>query len=322
MSNQAAPHRKFVQTFVLAEQPTGYYVLNDIFRYIVDEEEEEEEAANGGLGTQAPEHELEPEPAVAPVSLSEDISAQKQTDLEKVDTKLQADVLDKPTEKAPIESAPTVDAEPKEVAATSSHENIKSDAPNVDENPQPDETTTRDQAAEAVAVEDITQPEKPQDPDPTPIGSPPKTQKATVSEPPAAPKPAAPKTWANLVAAKGSSTAPSSSAVKQAPPATPAALKPKTANASTKENTIPGTPTTEEGNSKPQLNGNSGWQTAGIEKQRQPRQHSQSISSTTENTLGYVKNVTDKVDGYLLRTRLTEFGELKYFDVSRQKVCS
>jgi hypothetical protein len=33
-SNKSAKLRKFVQTFVLAPQPTGYFVLNDIFRYI------------------------------------------------------------------------------------------------------------------------------------------------------------------------------------------------------------------------------------------------------------------------------------------------
>lgn len=41
ISNKAAAHRKFVQTFVLAEQPKGYFVLNDIFRYILEDEEEE-----------------------------------------------------------------------------------------------------------------------------------------------------------------------------------------------------------------------------------------------------------------------------------------
>ncbi|KAJ7892878.1 hypothetical protein B0H14DRAFT_3081451 [Mycena olivaceomarginata] len=33
MSNHADPWRKFVQTFFLAEQPNGYFVLNDIFRF-------------------------------------------------------------------------------------------------------------------------------------------------------------------------------------------------------------------------------------------------------------------------------------------------
>ncbi|KAG8858227.1 hypothetical protein FRB96_005356 [Tulasnella sp. 330] len=47
MSNRGEPWKKFVQTFFLAEQPNGYFVLNDIFRFLKEdtagEEEEEEE---------------------------------------------------------------------------------------------------------------------------------------------------------------------------------------------------------------------------------------------------------------------------------------
>ncbi len=54
MSNRGEPWRKFVQTFFLAEQPSGYYVLNDIFRFLkeesVEEDQEEVGAANETLG--------------------------------------------------------------------------------------------------------------------------------------------------------------------------------------------------------------------------------------------------------------------------------
>lgn len=43
LSNRGGPWRKFAQTFFLAEQPNGYFVLNDIFRYIKEESDEEEE---------------------------------------------------------------------------------------------------------------------------------------------------------------------------------------------------------------------------------------------------------------------------------------
>ena len=43
ISNQGQPHKRFVQTFVLAEQTNGYFVLNDIFRYLADEPVEEDE---------------------------------------------------------------------------------------------------------------------------------------------------------------------------------------------------------------------------------------------------------------------------------------
>lgn len=41
MSLRAALPRKFVQTFLLAEQPNGYFVLNDVLRFLKEEEEEE-----------------------------------------------------------------------------------------------------------------------------------------------------------------------------------------------------------------------------------------------------------------------------------------
>ncbi|KAG0224528.1 hypothetical protein B0O80DRAFT_500654 [Mortierella sp. GBAus27b] len=42
MSNKGSPSQRFVQTFFLAEQHQGYYVLNDIFRYIKDINDEVE----------------------------------------------------------------------------------------------------------------------------------------------------------------------------------------------------------------------------------------------------------------------------------------
>ena len=37
MSNKGDDWRKFVQTFFLAEQHNGYFVLNDIFRFLKEE---------------------------------------------------------------------------------------------------------------------------------------------------------------------------------------------------------------------------------------------------------------------------------------------
>ncbi|KAF9908271.1 hypothetical protein BX616_000200 [Lobosporangium transversale] len=45
MSNKGGPSQKFVQTFFLAEQPKGYYVLNDIFRYLKEDNDAEFENA-------------------------------------------------------------------------------------------------------------------------------------------------------------------------------------------------------------------------------------------------------------------------------------
>ncbi|TIB98326.1 NTF2-like protein [Wallemia mellicola] len=43
MSNRNGPWRKFAQTFFLAQQQSGYFVLNDIFRYLRDDDEVDEE---------------------------------------------------------------------------------------------------------------------------------------------------------------------------------------------------------------------------------------------------------------------------------------
>src|SRR5256714_13263720 len=65
MSNKSEPHHRFVQTFVLATQQNGYYVLNDIFRYLNDDEDEIVEDAPTQDDSMAQEEE-EAVPAVAP----------------------------------------------------------------------------------------------------------------------------------------------------------------------------------------------------------------------------------------------------------------
>jgi hypothetical protein len=55
MSNKGSASQKFAQTFFLAEQPNGYYVLNDIFRYLKEDLEDEfEEAEAPVVGLAAP----------------------------------------------------------------------------------------------------------------------------------------------------------------------------------------------------------------------------------------------------------------------------
>src|SRR5882762_5281310 len=60
MSNHGDPWRKFVQTFFLAEQPNGYFVLNDIFRFLKEETLE-------GDGTEEVVHEPNTVPEPVPV---------------------------------------------------------------------------------------------------------------------------------------------------------------------------------------------------------------------------------------------------------------
>lgn len=82
MSNRGEAWKKFVQTFFLAEQPNGYFVLNDIFRFLKEEtaeseeEREDEEASSDEKPTVLPAPEPVPvptpprEPAPEPVEVS------------------------------------------------------------------------------------------------------------------------------------------------------------------------------------------------------------------------------------------------------------
>lgn len=54
MSNHGDAWKKFVQTFFLAEQPNGYYVLNDIFRFL-KEESVEDDMSETDLNVPVPE---------------------------------------------------------------------------------------------------------------------------------------------------------------------------------------------------------------------------------------------------------------------------
>ena len=327
ISNKAAAHRKFVQTFVLAEQPKGYFVLNDIFRYILEDEEEEME--NGEvLEETAPTQTLEPEPAPTALTSSAD-PVQQEHDAGQIDKKLEEEVLQKPASDMDLPTDTTPANGHTLVEAVDVAEDASAASPAVRDADE-ETTDTPEQAAETAAVEDDAQPEKPRDPDPTPIASPAKPSKAAPVEsaasatPAAPPKPAAPKTWANLVAAnRVAAPAVPNGASPNNSTVTPPAPQPKAAPSSTNRSVTPPTSSNEDAPAKTQLNGNSGWQTAGSDNsKKQGRQHSQSVSGSQENVLGYVKNVTDKVDASILKTTLAQYGKLVYFDVSRPKVCT
>ena len=318
MSNRAAPHRKFVQTFVLAEQPNGYFVLNDIFRYI-NEDEEEEEIGNGA----APEDEAAPVPAPEPESstlTSADDSAQQQHDIEQVDKKLEEQIREIPSVNegaAPLSADVNGSNVQEPIEVNNTEESHATPGKVEDEEPE----MPQDSAEAATEAPELEK-EKPKDPDPTPVASPPKhvdSKPAQAQTPAAPPKLAVPKTWANLVAANrvaapvipnpATSTSPNPSQNKATPSSANRSITPPTASS-------------DDAASRPQQNGNIGWQTAGTDSsKRQGRQQSMSGSPENDNVLGYVKNVTEKVDASLLKSALLQYGKLVYFDVSRQKVC-
>ncbi|KAI1478988.1 hypothetical protein K445DRAFT_9761 [Daldinia sp. EC12] len=315
-SNKAGDPKKFVQTFVLAQQPSGYFVLNDILRYI-DEEGDEEPAET------AQEEQAEPATQAVPAA-KEEPEAQPAAPVEKP-ASLDAGVVDKKLEEVsatPEESAPTNGDVPAETAASEPPA-----APEPAKEPEPKAAPNAEETAQEIAEEDTKEPEKPADPSPTPVQT--RQPPANATAAPAAPapaQPAKPMTWASRVAA-GAGPRPVVPLPKAATPATPAAApqsrpavstQPATSQApAPSQNSEVATPAT------PAKETSTEWQTAGGDSKRQNRPQSISGPQTDKDgTMGYVKYVTEKVDKEELRAALAQHGELVYFDINRQKNCA
>ncbi len=313
-SNKAGDPKKFVQTFVLAQQPSGYFVLNDILRFIDEEGEEEpaeqveQEAVGAEFEAPAPapdvEETKEPEPA-------EELS------LEDEPTSLDAEVIDKKLEE--------VSAAPQVAASTNGDATPE---PAVEEPPPAYEVATKatdetlpdpDAAAQELAEETVQESEKPKDPTPTPVAPRQPPAPAVVPTPV---RPSKPMTWASHIAAAAGppKVSPAMPLTKAAPVPAPARPAVAAAPTATPQTTAPSAQSTE--TPVPTKEAGTEWQTAGSDSKRQNRP--QSISgppAEKDGTLGYVKYVTDKVGREELESALAQYGELAYFDINRQKVC-
>ncbi|KAJ1750055.1 hypothetical protein LPJ79_003228 [Coemansia sp. RSA 1821] len=113
IAKDTQPFRRFAQTFLLAEQPSGYYLHNDILRYLKDDIEESEPVAAIATATEAPAAPTE-EPKEKPVA--EPPAAPKKD--EKVDpdeVKPAAPEPVKPAaEKKPEAAKPVAESKPKQ----------------------------------------------------------------------------------------------------------------------------------------------------------------------------------------------------------------
>ncbi|KAF2438682.1 NTF2-like protein, partial [Karstenula rhodostoma CBS 690.94] len=109
ISNKGQPHKRFAQTFVLAEQTNGYFVLNDIFRYLAEEPEDEEEVQQDASAPAASVPEPAPAAAApenAGLNQSDEI-ANTEEDLAKVDHKLEETAQEEPAREASPPAAAT-----------------------------------------------------------------------------------------------------------------------------------------------------------------------------------------------------------------------
>ncbi|KAK0722801.1 hypothetical protein B0T26DRAFT_234110 [Lasiosphaeria miniovina] len=158
VSNKAGEPKKFVQTFVLAQQPSGYFVLNDILRYINEdvEEEAEEAAPESAPATEAP---AVVEPAVEAKS---ETPAPEEVLEVKESTALDADAVDQKLEEASSTANETASEAAADVPAVEAAPEVQEASAAKDEVlPEPEK------AVEEIAEEDVKKPEDSPAPSPS-----------------------------------------------------------------------------------------------------------------------------------------------------------
>ncbi|KZT62438.1 hypothetical protein CALCODRAFT_489795 [Calocera cornea HHB12733] len=305
MSNAGEPWKKFAQTFFLAEQPNGYYVLNDIFRFLKEEtladgaEEGEEEAAD----TEVPAEPAQAEAVSggAHSELAMEAAAQQPQAVNGFHPE-----LDKPAEEPAEAETEVVDVAPPlpEQPATST---VVAPAPAVEEpTPAPAAPEPAQEEEKPAQVVDVAppMPEQPAQstvaaPAPVPAAAP--APAAAAPPAPAQPAPApGPKTWAALASKDsnrwGANVASEARGVSAAPPPsrTPAAPSPA--------------PSTQ--------------------PQPQPRAHdglhpAAQAALAVPNGQCFVKAVTENISSSALHTLLTQrFGPIKELEIVRSKACA
>lgn len=290
-----------MQTFVLAEQTNGYFVLNDIFRYLADEPEEDEDqqeqaAPPNGVTEPAPTAAV---PENADLNQSDEIATSEE-DLNKVDNKLHQAAQEEPSVEEVAPAAPAQQV-PEEI-----------EQPAAEEAP----AAVEEKVAEPTpAAEETAEPEKPAAAAPAPA-----QKAAPVAMPSGPPKPAAPRTWASLAAsahkvatpvvnAPAAQQAPSQPKAAAAAPAQAAAAAPSQTSAPARDQS----PATSQGEA-------AGWQTATGHKKEQSRAQNAGPAADPDQKRAYIKNVYSQVDDAALKTALTKYGEIEYLDISRGKV--
>ncbi|KAL6712442.1 hypothetical protein ACN47E_000319 [Coniothyrium glycines] len=298
ISNQGQPHKRFCQTFVLAEQANGYFVLNDIFRYLAEEPEEDEDVQDA-----APANGLEEPATTAAVSKDEveqDITSSE--DLSKVDDKLEEVAKEEPV--ADVAHAAAPQQVPEEV-----------EQPQLEETPAV-VTEEASKEPEAPAQEEETEAEKPAAPTPTPSAQ----KAAPVAMPAGPPKPAAPRTWASLAASAHKVATPVvvAPAAQQVPSQPKAATPTQPASDKASQQAAPARDQSPEANPSEAA----GWQTATGHKKEQARPQNQGPAADPDQKRAYIKNVYSQVEEATLKTTLSKFGEVEYLDVSRPKNCA
>ncbi|KAL0960133.1 hypothetical protein HGRIS_011769 [Hohenbuehelia grisea] len=343
MSNRGEPWRKFVQTFFLAEQPNGYFVLNDIFRFLKEEtvDDSEDTAETTGPATQAnqtpahPQPELSPSPSPAPPSFTSSLAPEPVEPVVSEEPEQAREPTPAPPAPAPAveEPAPApVPAEPPVVEATPSpqpngvHAELEPETaavPPVEKAPspappaqpaQPEKPATPAPASQPAAAPAPSQPAPPAS-QPAPVQPP--AAAPPPAQPAPAPAPAAPKTWANLAASNpkkwGSAVAQDSRGTSEAPVS--ATSSPGPGSGAQTPNVPP---------SAPHLSGPAPGRGGPPHQFAQRGEQAVAAIAQSVNTAAcFVKGVVDPLSNQQLQAALVQrFGPIKEIEVVRNKACA
>lgn len=302
-------------------------MLNDIFRYLLEEDEEVagtvEDVQQPTIESGSQESKQTATETVPQTQANGQDSTTQDNLVGQVDQALEQAIEEEPALAADVsEDAPA--AAPESAEATKPDETMPDAAPETTTEPAAEATPTLEQVPSQIEAE------KPKDPEPTPIASPPKpaAAKPVPATPVAPPKPAAPKTWASMLAANAAAKKPAVPALPAQTPA-PAAVTPKAASAAptpapqaatpTPSTTTQAPPTEAPEPSSTPVSTGSEWQTAGADNNKKARTQ-QAAPQPEEGSRGYIKNVTENIDGNALRAVLSSAAKVKYLDISKVKV--
>ncbi|KAG0002394.1 hypothetical protein BGZ79_003075 [Entomortierella chlamydospora] len=310
MSNKGGPSQKFAQTFFLAQQPKGYYVLNDIFRYLKEDSELEDDST-----AELPEAEVEADAVVDVVaeeavvveevaSVTEAASAEitlvKDVKVEVVEVEEKKPVVEekKPVEKKAENKKHDKKSEKKEAKkdeAKETKKEVKKEGDSSEKSKAPESSKKQQNSAPVATATPVAEPSQEETPAPAPADAAPAP--APVDTPVAAPapvpaEPPKPKTWANLAANNSgqwgshANSAVKGTSINVAQPAP----KPQSPQ-----------PSTAQAHNKPQ---------------------GQRPSSRDEVHGIYVKNITERMSIEQLREVFSKFGPVKNLELTAKKNCA
>lgn len=300
ISNKSQPHKKFTQTFVLATQPKGYFVLNDIFRYLVEDDEEAEAEASNHV-----------EEAAQPAAGASKAEQEPKTLADPAATEKVVKSLEEKVEKANADETP---AAPATNGDSSAKKETSTDAIDSKSEAAP--------AAPAEAEEPKAEAEVPKEPEPTRVATPaaPSAQPAAAPAPTA---PAVPKTWATLAAAAnskvatpGAPAAPAAAAAPKQSKAPSTTSAPSAPAASTPNAPAAAAPTAATAAPAKDAQDDE-WTAVGGSHNRQVSRQANAPQPEVPANRGYIKSVFDHVTHEDLKAALEKFGELTHFDIAR-----